>query len=497
VPRRQPRDGDDLAPTASGGSPSDATLEPRRRTLSFGLRDASARVLLGCLGAALLLVVVGVWWVVSSGAPRSAEQTVDDFFQAQRDGDCEALIDLVTERSWSNGGQWSRDEFLDYCADAVEDYEPPVDQPFVSIYDEDGNYLSPGGDDDPDKDGASALAGVLSGSETWQIYRRRGRSPAGALVREDGEWTVETDDVVLRIGRSAHETVRGYLEAYNDGDCARLIGYLSEPAWSANGELDRDEFLDRCADAADARQAQQQPPIEAAGVLGFSVQFEVNEGHEVVSLPPSGSWEDGAVFGVYDRATVAARYELSGPRIAGNFFQIDHPEEALVVKDGLSWKLDGSEALSDDIGPGAPLAGVRSVELQALLPDEIQQGGRPCVDHHDSSLLATEADDQFELGVRRTWPRCPEFDTSVTLYLYADEEEARQAAEQIAGGRTGEPEALDSQVPGVPGIPREALGSGSTAVVAHEDIVVRVHSQFGFGDLSDAAQILSTQVERL
>lgn len=46
----------------------------------------------------------------------------------------------------------------------------------------------------------------------------------------DGEWKVEIDDVVLRIGPSSiHETVSGYVAAYNDGDCASCGSGISAP----------------------------------------------------------------------------------------------------------------------------------------------------------------------------------------------------------------------------------------------------------------------------
>jgi hypothetical protein len=50
------------------------------------------------------------------------------FFQAQRDGDCEHLLALITEASWSDGGRHSRAELLEQCAAAVEGYEPEVEE---------------------------------------------------------------------------------------------------------------------------------------------------------------------------------------------------------------------------------------------------------------------------------------------------------------------------------------------------------------------------------
>jgi hypothetical protein len=89
--------------------------------VTAALREHHRAVTVG-VGVLVLAASVG-WWVRGSPDRRSAEETVDEFFDAQRDGDCERLVRLVTESSWSDGGRWSRGEFLDHCTEALDGYE--------------------------------------------------------------------------------------------------------------------------------------------------------------------------------------------------------------------------------------------------------------------------------------------------------------------------------------------------------------------------------------
>jgi len=455
----------------------------QRRTFSLRLREASwgtRRSRLAAMTVGVLVLVAAGWWVLRSPDPRSVEETVDEFFDAQRDGDCERLVGLVTEPSWSNGGRWSRDEFLDHCADALDGYEPSPEHFAISVYDEDGDYLSPCCDDDPDEEGDRAIVSVLSGNELWSVYRRGSHGPGGSVVRVDGEWKVDIDDVVLRVGPSIHETVSGYVAAYNDGDCGRLIRRLSERAWSAGGALDRDEFLDRCGDAADARHDRGQPALE---VRDIEVRFDDAE-----SLGLAG---DVFVSRGTDQVTALVDYPASIAVAVGS-----DPEEALLVREGMRWKLDGSETRPRGVTSDVQLAAVRSVELQAMFPQEIERGGTRCVRYSDGALREPDPDDEihYELAVRRTWYGCPEHDASVTLYQFAGDVQARRAAQRMVGD---EPVELAGQVPDVSGIPDGAFGAGSTAVVADGRLVVEVEPFLGIGDLHDSARNLVTQVERL
>jgi hypothetical protein len=463
-----------------------AAREGQRGGLSLRLREVfswARRYWLEVLGAGVVVLAPVGWWVLRSPDRRSADETVDEFFAAQRDGDCERLVGLVTESSWSNGGRWSRDEFVDHCTEALDGYEPSPENLAISIYDEDGDYLLPEDEDDGDR----ALVQGLSGNELWSVYRRGARVPGGSLVRVDGEWKVEIDGVVLRIGRSIHETLSGYVAAYNDGDCGLLIGYLSEQAWSADGELDRDDFQDRCADATEARHDRRQPPLELRDI---EVRFD--------DMDPSELDEDVFVARGADQATALVDQSMGPSIILGAV--VSDPEEALLVQEGILWKLDGSETRPRGVTPDVQLAAVRYAELQAMFPQEIERGGTRCDDYSDAALRPNPPDEiQFELAIMREWDRCPDYEARVTLYQFADDVQARRAAQRMAAQRRASDESVElaSQVPDVPGIPADAYGAGSTAVAAHSRLVVEVDTFLGIGDLRDSARNLVTQLQQL
>jgi hypothetical protein len=215
-----------------------------------------------------IVALVLAWQVASSGdgrlreavpgltaaGGRSPAQTVTGFFQAQAAGDCERLVDdLLTEESWSDGGRLRRGQFLDRCADAVEGYRPNVRDVQIQLVDEEGDVTS----DDDGVDRAVVGIGVPPGLD----IAYEDDVATGRLVREDGEWKVRTDPVVLHLGRTVEETVAAYVEAYDTGDCDTIADVLSEEVWSQDGELDRDQFLAECGRAADRRQERMQPAI--------------------------------------------------------------------------------------------------------------------------------------------------------------------------------------------------------------------------------------------
>lgn len=127
--------GDDdpgTAETEAGQPETTGDLDPwAGLRLRARLRARPRVVAVVSVVAVLVVVAAGVWVVrrAAGGPERSPRQTVGAFFQAQRDGDCRRLIDLLAEDSWSWGGERSRRQFLAQCADAVEDYDAAVYQP--------------------------------------------------------------------------------------------------------------------------------------------------------------------------------------------------------------------------------------------------------------------------------------------------------------------------------------------------------------------------------
>ncbi|HEY8543751.1 MAG TPA: hypothetical protein VIL36_01840 [Acidimicrobiales bacterium] len=115
--------------TPGGGEPEDAEGEVDRGgdggpggSHSDGGRDMARvyrrrRLLLGVGVVAVVGLLVGtaLWLRGGRDDERSPEDTVRLFFDASMDRDCEELVDLVVERSWSQGGTVGRAEAVDQC----------------------------------------------------------------------------------------------------------------------------------------------------------------------------------------------------------------------------------------------------------------------------------------------------------------------------------------------------------------------------------------------
>jgi hypothetical protein len=216
--------------------------------------------LIAVVAAGALILGGGAWAAFAHDGERSPEDTVAAFFDARQRGDCEGLLDLTSEASWSEDGVSSRDEFLEACADAVEAYQPELhevhlrseadDQAVVQVEVAiDENQPTELGAPGPRVEGIVVQEyGVSDRIETEALAYEYGR-----LVSENGEWKVVLDEHAFGLGSSVEQTVWGYLEAYRDGDCERLLDHLSEEVWSAGGETDRAEFLESCSAAAQGR----------------------------------------------------------------------------------------------------------------------------------------------------------------------------------------------------------------------------------------------------
>lgn len=252
-----------------------------------------------------VVVVVGLAGVAlaSRGDPgedRSVEETATAFFAAQTDGDCPALLDLLSEASTADRPNGS--DQVEQCEDALDGHVP-----------QDGSETADFEVVDQDGDRATVRSPELTGYGDEDVV--------GVLVREGGEWKVETDPRFLVVGRSLRDTAVGYLEAFNDGDCDRLIDHLSEAAWSHHGAVARDEFLEDCTAKAAARAASSEQPIDVT-----SVDAQVD---------------------ALGRATASRAY--GDDRIGGP----DGRDTAILVRDGLEWTLDHNvhRAESDAAAP--------------------------------------------------------------------------------------------------------------------------------------------------
>jgi hypothetical protein len=401
------------------------------------------------LGAAALLLLAGIgtWWLLSDSdgdTETTAGEVVSEFFLAQREGDCERLLGVLSEASWSADGERSRGEFLELCPDAIAGYVPPVDQVMI-----DHDY------DHPEK-------AVV---EAYDLYYGAGDDASGRLVREDGEWKVVTDETTLRIGPPAEEAVRGYLEAYAAGDCEAVTTYVTEETWSENGTLGREEFLRQCEAAAQAREG------SAAEVTTGAIE-------------------------VTHHGTGDARASFTLPEL------YQRPEEVSLVKEDLRWRVRVDEDLAGDAQAGTYLRSLRMARLQGLLTSHPTLDRRSCPNFHDAPTEANRIVDGMpkalpeldHVAVSREFYTCY---AAVTLYEFADDEAARTAAKRLAGQRPNR----EVDVPGDPTAIAVRTRCdvdgclGVTVFLARGPRVVGAYSQLG--DLDQAVQLLTAQVKEL
>lgn len=236
------------------------------------------------------------------------------------------------------------------------------------------------------------------------LYEENARGREGRLVREGGEWKVVTDAHILPIGRSVPETVRGYLDAYNAGDCERLLDHLSEAAWSEGGQLSREAFLEQCDAAAEARQAFLETPVDIV-MMEVSGEGEQNEASAVVDL-----------------------YWQGGP------YSPPPSDSVTVVREELEWKLDIRESRRAE-GVTTPFVTLGLFELRARFVDEIATSEGPCTDTWDD-IVWENVDDAP--ATRRRFI-CDAITPEVTLYRYPNDEEARAAADRFVAEVLQEP----------------------------------------------------------
>lgn len=466
---------DDLLAADDGPSPPDEGPDDRvarrerasEQRVGGGLTERQRRrLVVGCL------VVLTLMWQevkddgddrpgehplaaqLAAGAGRSPGQTVSAFFHAQAAGDCERLVDdLITEDSWSDGGRLTRRQFLDRCADAVDGYQPVVGEVQIDFLDTAG--VASEGDRATVSIAATGGADVVDGGDP---YTDGGR---GTLVREDGEWKVETDPAALHVGPSVEETVAAYVAAYDQGDCATITGLLSEDVWSQGGDLDRDEFVQACGQDADRRRERAQPTLH---VMAARVSIE----------------HDGRATAAIEGRDPSLTSIVNGPA-----------EEATFTRDGFRWTIDRAEESPGTV-PWVPFGSVLRSEIQAELVDSFDGDGLRCLTYGDDAVSLMDG----QPGVRREYPGCA---TSVTMYRLGNPDEAQAfVAEWVE-----ELYPLLEPVP-VPGVP-DAVGirSGcavdgcqSTIAIASAGghvVIVELHDE----TLTTTTAVLQAQLEVL
>jgi hypothetical protein len=102
------------------------------------------------------------------------EQAVREFFDAAQAGDCERMISLVSEASWSQDGSVTRDAALAECADQIQDEE----------FFPDGTAIT--ATEVTREDGDRADIAVTTESESLGT-----QTETIPMVKEDGRWVVD------------------------------------------------------------------------------------------------------------------------------------------------------------------------------------------------------------------------------------------------------------------------------------------------------------------
>lgn len=400
-------------------------------------------------------VVVVALWALTRGddaPPEGAgpDEVVAAFFDAQGRGDCAGVRDLVTEDSRG-------DDFLERCEAALAGFTPTVDDPRLAF-----EFEQPDDDD-------------LATGERRTVEARDGRGavfdpddpPAGAVVWDGERWLVEVDPYVLTVGRSPGETVAAYATAYDDGDCEAQLDLRSERSWSADGQVTRDEFLERCTALATLRADSE------SGRVGYAT----------VALQDAGPTS----------VVVEATFD-------GGFATLDDPIATSLERDGLRWVIDGPT--NYPIATGAPFLELGYADLRSLLPARVDATGLYCSNPFDRRLpLPTGM-----VGIQRRYRTCG---AELHLVDHGDDDEARRQAvmlgDQRAGDESGYPDAGPNRRVDVPGLP-DAVGvladcvpEGclTTHVVQARDTHVIEVVLTDAGDPTAAGAVVQQQVERL
>lgn len=159
------------------------------------------------LAVAVVVLLGGagvVAWRATAEQRRGVEDTVAEFFAAQRNGDCARLTELVTTGSWSNDGKLSSAEFVRLCRAATKGTTVGYRDLQVTSRTEERAVVTM----------EVRFPRRTGDGTTWFDDR-------STLRREDGVWKLSTDGL-LRIGRPYQEAMYDYLQASNAGNCQRM-----------------------------------------------------------------------------------------------------------------------------------------------------------------------------------------------------------------------------------------------------------------------------------
>lgn len=125
-PPAEPGPSIDVPPAAPEPTPADPMDFPGPD--GTGRRGRGRGLGLALAGLAVVAVVLVGGWLLLRDDDESAspEEAVRSFFDASKEQDCDRLVELVVESSWSQNGTVSRDTAIRQCKEDLRD-QPEID----------------------------------------------------------------------------------------------------------------------------------------------------------------------------------------------------------------------------------------------------------------------------------------------------------------------------------------------------------------------------------
>lgn len=158
---------------------------------------ADPKVRMTVAGAAVVVLIGATTWLLGrdgddarAGPP---EETVYGYVDAYREGDCTAMVGLVSRAVWSDGGRLTRQEYVERCRERAERRAHRPDIVVTA-----GRDLDPGGERAVRRDRSGdeervtlVVRSVVSYPASDHVF-----SDQATLVRQGGAWRLDVADGV-------------------------------------------------------------------------------------------------------------------------------------------------------------------------------------------------------------------------------------------------------------------------------------------------------------
>jgi hypothetical protein len=169
LPPQQPQQPPQPQPPSFGGPPPGYAPAPGPKSgISSGAKALIALVVLVIVGAGAFFLLSGD---DDGGSP---EQAVREFFAAAQAQDCDRLIELVTDASWSNSGEHDRDEALAACVEEGGFFPENASLTRVDVTEQSGDTAA-----------VEATTKIGNGDPVTETL---------TVVKENGRWVLDLTD---------------------------------------------------------------------------------------------------------------------------------------------------------------------------------------------------------------------------------------------------------------------------------------------------------------